>query len=331
MTKYGLLGYEIEFKNAANVGDYVQSFAALGFLGGDLQDVNLVNREELSTWSGEPTILIMNGWFMHRPESWPPSEKIDPIFASFHINPTVYDYFGRRESLQYLKAHEPIGCRDHETRRFLESHGVDAHFSGCLTLTLNRDLFCTSDENLGVLFCDVVHGKGSISALFKRIDLTLPGKIARLPRVIWEKVFVANGDKIVRKLKMALGDMPVTTVTTQIPVDLNERERFEFARQNLDIYARSSLVVTSRIHAALPCLAFGTPVLFVNPDIDSSRFDGIADLFTTISIEELESISVGKLSELLKSIENPDSCIEYREALKKMVTEALSKRASNLE
>jgi hypothetical protein len=48
----------------------------------------------------------------------------------------------------------------------------------------------------------------------------------------------------------------------------------------LERYASAHLVITSRLHCALPCLAFGTPVLFIPPRHDLKRFEGIAELLT---------------------------------------------------
>jgi hypothetical protein len=64
-------------------------------------------------------------------------------------------------------------------------------------------------------------------------------------------------------------------------------EKFAMAEDLLHKYAKAKLVITSRIHCALPCLAMGTPVIFINgfdSFVDSCRFDGILDLFNRIDI-----------------------------------------------
>ena len=66
-----------------------------------------------------------------------------------------------------------------------------------------------------------------------------------------------------------------------------EIQKFEMAEAILHKYARAKLVITSRIHCALPCLALGTPVIFVNgfdSFVDSCRFDGIIELFNRIDV-----------------------------------------------
>lgn len=56
------------------------------------------------------------------------------------------------------------------------------------------------------------------------------------------------------------------TVTHHIPRRMGWREQWLRAMQVLDLYRRARLVYTSRLHAALPCIAFGTPVIFYCPD-----------------------------------------------------------------
>jgi hypothetical protein len=66
-----------------------------------------------------------------------------------------------------------------------------------------------------------------------------------------------------------------------------DAQKFEMAETILKKYAKAKLVITSRIHCALPCLAMGTPVIFVNgfdSFVDSCRFDGILDLFNRIDV-----------------------------------------------
>src|SRR6056297_854863 len=131
--KYAVLSY-IEGRNTYNLGDHVQSIAASRFL--PRVDFYL-NREELARYDGPPVKVIMNGWFTHNSNNWMPSPAIKPLFVSFHINELAKRDFASSSSIDYLKAHEPIGCRDHETKEFLLSNGVDAYFTGCLTLTLD--------------------------------------------------------------------------------------------------------------------------------------------------------------------------------------------------
>ena len=52
-------------------------------------------------------------------------------------------------------------------------------------------------------------------------------------------------------------------------------DKFDQAQKLLDIYAQATLVITSRLHCALPCLAFGTPVIFLHRTLADQRFRGL--------------------------------------------------------
>jgi len=74
---------------------------------------------------------------------------------------------------------------------------------------------------------------------------------------------------------------------TQEPPSRGEPDTIRFSRAEacLQRYAQARLVVTSRIHCALPCLAMGTPVIFLNAFdnvVDTCRFDGLLDLFNRV-------------------------------------------------
>lgn len=56
------------------------------------------------------------------------------------------------------------------------------------------------------------------------------------------------------------------TITHHISRRMSWRDQWTLAVQVLAYYRRASLVYTSRLHVALPCIAFGTPVIFSCPD-----------------------------------------------------------------
>ena len=69
----------------SNIGDDIQSLAAIDLLRKNgISEYICVEREALKHYSGEPIALIMNGWFLHNPNNFPPSDKIKPLFISFH-------------------------------------------------------------------------------------------------------------------------------------------------------------------------------------------------------------------------------------------------------
>ena len=104
------------------------------------------------------------------------------------------------------------------------------------------------------------------------------------------------------------------------------------AEDLLNKYARAKMVITSRIHCALPCLALGTPVIFVNgfdSFVDSCRFDGILELFNRIDVDSQTGAFTsnfgleGKIDDNT-TIKNLEKHHDLANALKKTVREALS-------
>jgi len=67
----------------------------------------------------------------------------------------------------------------------------------------------------------------------------------------------------------------------------DEKSKFDYCRKVLQRYAEAEFCVTCRIHCALPCVAIGTPVVFVEnkgKDVGEGRFDGIMELFNVATI-----------------------------------------------
>jgi Polysaccharide pyruvyl transferase len=277
--KYGLLTYQ-ENKKFFNVGDNVQSLAAKQYLP---QVDTFLNRERLADYKGEKIKLIMNGWFTHNIHNWVPNENIEPLFVSFHINNTAAPHMLSEKGIAYLKKHEPIGCRDQFSADTLKAKGIDAYFTGCLTLTLDTYKVDDSLRNDEIYIVDPLYSYPTwekVTYNWKRFLRSIQnGKIFKLSH---QKKHVANFiDKEVLKKAIYVNQEPPANKYT-------EAEKFQMAEDLLHKYAKAKLVITSRIHCALPCLAMGTPVIFVNgfdSFVDSCRFDGILDLFNRIDVD----------------------------------------------
>ncbi len=277
--KYGLLTYD-ENKRFFNVGDNIQSLAAKQFL--PKVDVFL-NRERLGEYKGDPVSLIMNGWFTHNIHNWVPSEDIDPVFVSFHMNNTAAPAMLSEKGIAYLKKHEPIGCRDQFTADTLKAKGIDAHFTGCLTLTLDSYKVDDSERGDDIYIVDPLYSYPRPEKIFYNTKATIKN-------ILNGSAFQLN--KKNKHLKNFISQEVLNTaefINQEPPSNkYSDEEKFEMAETLLNKYARAKLVITSRIHCALPCLALGTPVIFVNgfdSFVDSCRFDGILELFNRIDID----------------------------------------------
>ena len=277
--KYGLLTYA-ENQKYFNIGDYIQSLAAKQFL--PKIDCYL-NREKLADYNGEPIKMIMNGWFTHNTRNWIPSENIKPLFVSFHLNNTAAPAMLNEKGIAYLKKHAPIGCRDVYTVNLLQSKGIDAYFTGCLTLTLDNYGVNNNERDNNIYIVDPLYSYPSwekISMNYKSFLRSVEnGDILKLHRKNKHlKNFISA--EILQDAIYIMHELPSNTYT--------DEEIFAMADNLLKKYAKAKLVITSRIHCALPCLALRTPVIYINgfdSFVDTCRFEGILDLFNRIDVD----------------------------------------------
>ncbi len=183
-----------------------------------------VSREALNKVT-LPCVVSLNGFFMDS-LNWPPSDYVVPIPFAFHISKKYKQNICSPEGLRYLKQHAPIGCRDKGTLKILEEHGVDAYYSKCLTLTFDKRE--KPPEN----------GKVHIVGVTGTLQKVIPDSIL-------------SNSVYVNQSKIMLPHVPCQT-------------RRELATHLLDYYKNNaSLVITSRIHCAIPCIAMGIPVVFL--------------------------------------------------------------------
>ncbi len=275
--KYGLLNY-IENQKYYNVGDNIQSLAAKQFLP---QVDKYVDRETLADYNEEPVKLIMNGWFIHNTQNWVPSDNIHPLFVSFHMNNTAAPAMLSEKGIAYLKKHAPIGCRDQFTADTLNANGIEAYFTGCLTLTLDTYKVDDSERGNDIYVVDPLYSYPSPQKLFYSFRSTVKS-------ILNGKAFkLGKKDKHIKNF-ISEDLLKDAKFIDQEPLNnISDSEKFEIADAILKKYAKAKLVITSRIHCALPCLAMGTPVIFVNgfdKFVDSCRFDGILELFNRIDV-----------------------------------------------
>ena len=276
---YGLLTYE-ENKRFFNVGDNVQSLAAKQFLP---RVDTLINRERMADYDGEKTKVIMNGWFTHNIHNWVPNDNIEPLFVSFHINNTAAPFMLTEKGIAYLKKYEPIGCRDQFSADTLKAKGIDAYFTGCLTLTLDTYKVDDSERGDDIYIVDPLYSYPTNEKVFYSVKRFLRnvqnGNIFKVGKLKKHLQGFISAD-VLRDAKYEIQEPPSGKYT--------DEEKFAMAEALLNKYARAKLVITSRIHCALPCLAMGTPVIFVNgfdSFVDSCRFDGILELFNRIDVD----------------------------------------------
>lgn len=251
-----------------NLGDYIQSLAAQQYFP---KNEKFVDRDALSSeQSNEEIKIIGNGWYYLSDDRHIPANNMDILLTAFHINNTDCgdEFPGVINYLKNYSKSRPIGCRDFGTVDFLNERHIDCYFSSCLTTTIRRRDFVSSEERIGIVFSDFDLEKLSHPKLFPIKKSFIQRKAA---------------SKITNIIKRYPGEK-ISFVTHACSLSIPHAERFELAKELLRTYAKAKLVITSRIHAALPCLAMGTPVILVC-SYDERRFKGLSDLLNHIWVD----------------------------------------------
>ena len=286
--KYGL----ITFKDTENIGDDIQSYAALRFL----PKVDYyIEREKLDLFlpnKKEQVVTIMNGWFLHSKLNFPISPYIYPIFVSTHFSSYnsggIKGEYINSYTKKILNKYGPIGCRDSSTLELLAENNVDNYFSGCLTLTISKNENIKSKNNICIVDVD-----------------------DSVENYIREKF---NNTKIIKKTHV---------LNKNKNSKLSYEERFNNVRKLLNVYQESKLVITSRLHCALPCLALGTPVILIYDEdklYTKDRLKDYAKILTHISTEKF--LLNGE--EIIKNgVINPKDYLEIRKNVELIVKNKL--------
>lgn len=223
------------------------------------------------------------------------------------------------KTIEYFKNYGRVGCRDLYTLKSLQDVGVDAYFSGCLTTTLDIK-YKFEGERSGVVLADPLFLLPNWDILTYNYKFLIKGALRG-------DLFRLNERKKLLKKLISPGILESTpNLHHKLPGSHSEEQRFQEAERFLNTFAKAKLVVTSRIHCALPCLALGTPVIFINYGFsnasDQSRFKGITDLFNTITIDEKGNVQSnfgfkdGDLIDEFTIDSNPEAYKKYADDLK---------------
>ena len=257
-NKYTKKKFGVMWASTLNIGDDFQTLAAINLLKkNNINNYVFVDREKLKEYNGEPINLIANGWYMHDTSNFPPSDKITPIFISVHINKEEII----SNNVKYFQKYEPIGCRDLSTKKLFEKYNIKAYFIGCLTLCFDE----YNNKNNKVY---IVDPKGSNSGkLFKNLKFNL--------NINEKDIEYINHDNYGK-----IGNYKY-----------NIHKRLKIANNLLDKYKRANLIITSRLHAALPCRAFNTDVKFLHSNYyRDNRFSGLREIINGSDKPDIDNI-----------------------------------------
>jgi len=250
-THYGVLSHS----RSMNLGDTIQSLSIIPYLPENFIFVDRDLAGKDLPENVKSIKVIYTGWFDKYTTAWPPCEKIVPLFLGFHVNEKErpnsnyqaliatkeQESMTHKKHYRYYLKHSPIGCRDSHTMTLFNY--IPKYLSFCPTILLERKHYTQGLERKMIVVVD--------------------------SNILFPDAFKAKVPEKVRKEAA----YRYHGLSSLIPTD----EKIVMAKQLLQTYADAKYVITSRLHCALPCLAFGTPVYFIYEGQDV-RFTGYEEL-----------------------------------------------------
>lgn len=244
-----------------------------------------INRDEMRHLKLDaPHLVIMNGWFSHFPElCFPPTETILPVFWGFHINPNQANNLAHFTSAEVLD--------------YLKCH---------------QAIGCRDRSTQAIL---QAHG---IETFYSQcLTLTFPRRLQKPKEPI---ILVVDADFAPLK-SFNHPSMRVThTVGDYYPDDL----KISMARHLLNLYRQQAgLIVTTRLHCALPCIAMGIPVVFFGKP-DDPRFSILHDIGQPIYPPDFARTDIKQINWNPKPIDIEAHKQQMRQDIKQLIQNKLN-------
>ncbi len=243
------------FVDTDNLGDEIQTIAAKQFL--PRLDYR-IDRDAISDFvspNGERVALVSNGWFSHRPEKFIAAQDIIPLFVSVH---------------------------------FSEGRGSHTRPGPTAAEMLSQPEFISylkRWEPIGArdIATHIKLQESGIESYFSGcLTLTLERtEDARDDYVLCVDIPESAVSKIRRQTSR-----PVLSASPLGFKSVKPEQRFEQSDRLLKLYQRAHCVITSRLHCALPCLAFDVPVFVIESASDSYRFSGLRNFYRHATLKE---------------------------------------------
>ena len=230
----------IEYKTRSNrltIGDDMQLIAIQELyhqMGIADEDIVRIDYGDLATYSGEYAVLPISFPLL----AYTPEGKVtcfsERIIPVF-LGTCILDPRLCDDDVAYLRRFAPVGCRDLYTLENLRSQGIPAYLGGCMTLTLPKRAEAGSGDR--VICIDVP----------ERLRGIIPAELREKAEFLSHTFYR----------------------------DELDCEPEEMMRRRYEHYINDGkLIITTRLHAALPCFAAGLPVVFFKDEY-SYRFAGV--------------------------------------------------------
>lgn len=278
--KYGLL-YN---KYALNLGDDIQTYAQARFLP---RIDYLIDREAIDSFvpdKKEYVATILNAWYQHDLIHFDVSPYIYPKFISMYFLEFYYYkhlldnhnlcYFDE-SVLDKFRKFAPIGVRDMHTKELFDELDIPNYFSGCLTLTL--------EKFEGLLKEDYIYAVG------------------------------LNDDELAKLKKMTKREVRVFQQDYDEPIFKDEtwETRKKRVEEILMEYQKAHMVITTKLHCTLPCIALETPVLLLYQDKHEGRMATFKEYANYINRSDFLNADI----DIEHPKKNPNTYKKIRESL----------------
>jgi hypothetical protein len=268
--KYGILwiNKQLDTSLPVNIGNEIQHYYSIKELLLEMEVspkdiVSIKNSERASLkYDGDKIIHPINeamftiGVGNDRKYSriFPLPECIMPVFIALSLVGRTELY---PEAIKYFERWQPIGARDEYTMNLLRKHGIESYLFGCISVT----------------------------------------QPLRINPIEADKIFVVDvPDKLWDKIPLSIAENPYLIKDTHMfPNELHHdnapARRYRFTEGILKKYRSSArLVITAKLHCALPCIGMGIPVILATEN-HSSRFGWIdkhLPIYTTENWDKID-------------------------------------------
>lgn len=240
-----------------NLGDGIQTIAMENiyrFMGVPDDEVIGVEICDLNTYDGEYVLLPMYSMaFGIGYAKLPLSPKIIPLFISTHIAKTELN----QDEVAYLRSYSPVGCRDEFSLNTMRRYGIPAYLSGCITATMPKRQREPAERK--VFFVDTPDSLKDY-----------------IPKSILEK---------------AVFETHIVPIENRVMTREDAYSNYKKSKARLERYMReATLMVSSKQHAIIPCMAGGIPVIAACENISQrfSWFDKYIPIYSESSFAEID-------------------------------------------
>ena len=259
--KFGILKYS---SRGMNLGDYAQLEGirqAYKRMHIDKNDIVEIERNKITEYDGDYVVLPMAGFFstVRTIHLFPWPSKIIPVYLGFHcVDESLIE--------EVYKAHRnwgPFGCRDLSTMNLMRRNGLNAYMSGCMSICYEKREEIPSTE---------------------KVFLYDPPEelVDYIPKELLENSEI------------------IEPPTREMKYQGYKEENGHEAKAILDdifqkLKKEATLVVTKRLHVALPCIAMGIQVVLAhichNGDLYDNRFSGLDRIIKPYKLSEFGAIN----------------------------------------